>query len=791
MVSLPAGVRRYYAFGPFVIDPVRRLLWRDREIVPLTARAFDILLLLVERRQDVVDKDLLLSAIWGDTVVEEATAVRHISTLRKALHQRPHEHDVLVTIPGRGYRFVAEVDELDGLPPGLSAPFAVASNGHGRIADAVEVSEAFDDGGLPIQSTDKAGSSLSGAPSSVGNGTWSPRWRPPNLVLITGCAIAIVAGTLWTVGATRRPAGPQERELRQFTFDAGLPRDPTWSADGRSLAYTSDRGGNPDIWIQSVADPNPVRLTSTPGADWQPNWSRDGRWIAFRSERDGGGLFVVPSAGGTEQRMTTFGYGPKWSPDGTTVLFSSSPLRTGEVPRLYLTGVVQGSVRPLREELTQGYRTLHAGWHPDGRISIWGLHRQTGWTFITASLTAGPPIVSRLPPGVGEESAVTLGKFAWSPKGDYLYFEGTTEGVRNLWRVSVDRRSLAWTAEPERLTTSAAPESEMALSPDGTRLAFRASGEQTRFWSFPLDRDGTLSGRGEPLTSGEGRELQPSVSSIGDKLIYQAVRGSHRELRELSLIDRREHVLVSGTDDIEPAVWSRDGSRLGYIHRRPGTAGGATAAENVEFVVLRASGTEEARYRLAPQADTILRATDWAADGGSILGGCRPSGSQTLAVCLLDVRRAAPKATVVASHPQLNLFQPRFSPDSRWVTFMAVNPIEGGTSTVYVAAVAGGAWAPITEGRSFDDKPRWSADGRTVYYISNSGAFFNVWGRRFDPPSGQALGPPFRVTSFNSPRLMISPDRISSVGIAVAADRLVLPITEATGQLWVLESVHR
>jgi Tol biopolymer transport system component len=122
---------------------------------------------------------------------------------------------------------------------------------------------------------------------------------------------------------------------------------------------------------------------------------------------------------------------------------------------------------------------------------------------------------------------------------------------------------------------------------------------------------------------------------------------------------------------------------------------------------------------------------------------------------------------------------------------MAVNPVEGGTSTVYVVPAGGGMWTPITGGRSFDDKPRWSADGRTLYYLSNSGAFFNVWGRRFDPATGQALGEPFRVTSFNSPRLMISPDRISSVGIAVAAARLVLPITEATGQVWVLESVDR
>ena len=798
MVLLPDGARRrYYAFGPFVLDPVRRLLWRERLPVALTPRAFDLLLLLVDRRHEVVDKDVLLSAIWVDTVVEEATVVRHVSTLRKALHQRPTEHDILVTVPGRGYRFVAEVSELDELPPGLSTiqPLAPATNGHRHAADNGD-DAAVPGNEIPLGLTTEWPRSENAVPSAPVSSETDERptrtWpRTATLVLSLGSAAVILATTLWVVGTAQRPAGPSERQLRQFTFDAGVPRDPTWSPDGRSLAYTSDRGGNPDIWIQSVQHPNPVRLTSSPGADWQPDWSPDGRWVVFRSERDGGGLFVIPSEGGTEQRVTDFGYGPAWSPDGTTILFSSSPLRTSQIPRLYLTGLSQGTVRSVRGDLTRGFRTLHAGWHPDGRLSIWGLHQDTGWTFITAPPTSGPLVLSPLPPRFDDESGVTLGKFAWSPKGDRLYFEGTNEGVRNLWRVRVDRQSLAWTADPERLTTSAAPEAEIALSADGSQLAFRAYGEQTRFWSFPLGQDGTVAGRGEPLTSGEGRELQPSVSSMGDKLIYQAVRGTHRELRELSLVDRQEQVLVSGTDDIEPAVWSRDGTRLGYIHRRPNAGNLAAAAENAEFVVLRASGTEEARYPLTRRAETILRATDWAPDGSSILGGCRPGGSRTFAVCLLNEFRTAPRPAVITSHPELNLFQPRFSPDSQWVAFMAVNPVEGGTSMIYVVPAAGGEWRPITEGRSFDDKPRWSADGRTLYYLSNRGAFFNVWGRRVDPRSGRALGPPFRVTSFNSPRLMISADRISSAGIAVAADRLVLPITEARGQLWVLGSVDR
>ena len=116
--SSPADYRGLQ-FGPFVVDAGRRLLWRDGRLVPLTPRALDILLLLIDHRGEVVDKDTLLAAIWGSTVVEEATVVRHVSTLRKALHLRPDQHDVLVTLSGRGYRFVAPVTELEHLPVAL------------------------------------------------------------------------------------------------------------------------------------------------------------------------------------------------------------------------------------------------------------------------------------------------------------------------------------------------------------------------------------------------------------------------------------------------------------------------------------------------------------------------------------------------------------------------------------------------------------------------------------------------------------------------------------------------
>jgi TolB-like protein/DNA-binding winged helix-turn-helix (wHTH) protein len=100
-----------YEFGPFALDADKRLLLRDGVPAPLAPKALETLLALIEYRDRVVSKDELLQRIWGDTVVEEGGLTRNISILRKALGEKPDEHQYIVTVPGRGYRFVADVRE--------------------------------------------------------------------------------------------------------------------------------------------------------------------------------------------------------------------------------------------------------------------------------------------------------------------------------------------------------------------------------------------------------------------------------------------------------------------------------------------------------------------------------------------------------------------------------------------------------------------------------------------------------------------------------------------------------
>jgi TolB-like protein/DNA-binding winged helix-turn-helix (wHTH) protein len=103
------GSNRLYEFGPYRMHPVRNLLLRGSEPVPLTAKAFETLLVLIEHGDQVVSKEELMSRLWPDTFVEEANLAQHISMVRKALGETPQDRRYIITLPGRGYRFAERV----------------------------------------------------------------------------------------------------------------------------------------------------------------------------------------------------------------------------------------------------------------------------------------------------------------------------------------------------------------------------------------------------------------------------------------------------------------------------------------------------------------------------------------------------------------------------------------------------------------------------------------------------------------------------------------------------------
>src|SRR6185503_12403675 len=220
--------------------------------------------------------------------------------------------------PERRYQSIKEVAiEIDDLRREMNS--SVAEYSTPALSSAAIKSQARQDasGTLPAATTEVQSAASAEYPVDKIR-------RRKRTIAISAVAVIVIAiiGAVVLLSWQRSQVGqtPSLRTLARLTFDPGLQSEPTWSPDGKFIAYSSDQSGNFDIWIKPIGEGDPIQVTKSPDHDWQPDWSPDGQRLVFRSEREGGGLYVVPAFGGTERRISASGYRPLWSPEGSQIL---------------------------------------------------------------------------------------------------------------------------------------------------------------------------------------------------------------------------------------------------------------------------------------------------------------------------------------------------------------------------------------------------------------------------------------------------------------------------------------
>jgi TolB-like protein/DNA-binding winged helix-turn-helix (wHTH) protein/Tfp pilus assembly protein PilF len=216
-----------YRFGPFVLDPQRRTLSCDESPVPLTPKAFDVLLFLTQNPNRLITKDELLKAVWGDTFVEEGNLTQYISHLRKALADDSEDSRLIVTISRKGYQFTADVvvSEAADIPKRDAAQ--VLASGVSTPAIAVEA-KAGNGGSRTGTPTLQEVSTVPGAIPKPGN-----RWRIA-VVLSAIAIVLLVAGYIsWRSFGSAPPPKSEKIMLAVLPFQ-NLTGDPKqeYLADG-------------------------------------------------------------------------------------------------------------------------------------------------------------------------------------------------------------------------------------------------------------------------------------------------------------------------------------------------------------------------------------------------------------------------------------------------------------------------------------------------------------------------------------------------------------------------------
>ena len=345
-----------------------------------------------------------------------------------------------------------------------------------------------------------------------------------------------------------------------------------------------------------------------------------------------------------------------------------------------------------------------------------------------------------------------------------------------------------------QLTGGAGQDARMAVARDGKKVAFTTKAESIRIWSYKLDAGtGSITGTAEPVTdpsmagpvyaelAPDNRQLAYAITGVGTgrwELWTKDLLTGHAQLVARDNLDR-----------LDPK-WSRDGRRFAYYLGRQ--------------VEGRSESDRTVAVREVPSGDEMLLSTpgeqnvwphDWSRDGDSILvSWSRPEHGTVLTLWpLAAAPHADTQATLVAGDPKYRLWQGRFSPNGRWISFIAATAITSVVCVVPSSARNARAsdWTCLTDPGDWTDKPRWSADGKLLYVWRRQGAFFNVWALRFDDARGIAAGAPFQITHLDSPAHRIAADDLSIAEPSISGTRMTLPVAQATGSIWMLDNVDK
>lgn len=498
-----------YRFGPYRLHPAKRQLLGDGgEAVTLRGKSFDLLWHLLQNRGRPVGKSELLEALWPGMVVEENNLNQAVSTLRQALGDDAKTPAYVATLKGRGYQFVGEVSAVDDAASGAPSSASVAA----RVVPAIAV-----------------------------------------LVLLSAIAyFAVYRSPTPAIEGVPIVERFGDASLELVTDSSGSHTSPTLSPDGRMIAYVSDAGGVPQIWIKNLQRGDPIRITDGPYRARSPSWSPNDDQIIFtRSGPQGAGIFTVGTLGKPGPRqIVDFGAETKFSAADNAFVYT----------RGSTIWLAQNDGRDRRQinglPRSHGFAKRQPALSPDGN-AIAFIHAEEGplgnlWLIPTDGGEARQLTTPETAGGYANAPA-------WSPDGRYIVYSVNPEsGDEHLWRIDVD------TGDAAALTAGPGGASNPVLSRDGRRLAYTAT---RTIWR--LTRIDPQSGDRSSILESRTPVVLPEVSKDGKTIVYFSVTPSGM------------HVFTVGVDGSNPQqltfdepgentlpTWSGDGESILYYRGR-------------------------------------------------------------------------------------------------------------------------------------------------------------------------------------------------------------------------------
>ena len=691
--------KRFYAFNSFRLDPQQHLLLRAGEPVPLTPKAFATLLCLVQNSGRVIKKEELMQAVWPDAFVEEVGLARNISVLRKALGEGENGHRYIVTAPGQGYSFVAEVKELE---EGSPEPTAHSESGSSYVIEEEQNLGKQDE----VPALACATSSAEYILSEI------KRHRRRALLALTILIAAVVGVAFLYKLSKRKTFAPSVLKVTQLTT-TGKAYGPAISPDGKYVAYHTPGAGGSRLWIRQLATGSnaeviPLTKTSYQGLTFSP----DGNYLYYagnKADEHELALYQIPAPlGGVTRKLV----------NNVDNLFSLSP----DSPRVTF-------VRDERDLIVanldgSGERKLatrekpdffeSAAWSPDGKmIACFGWSKGPEWEIVEVAVESGA------------QKTVTrnwgnIQQVAWLPDGSGLVLLAADkqDSPTQLWQLTYPN------GEVRRITTDLHDYASLSLTRDGAALVMTQMSLTYNLWVMPQGD----AQRAHQITSASVFEgLSGLAWTPTGKIIYSSQASGQPEIWRVDADGSHQQQLTVdlGSDSLGLAA-SPDGRYIAFVSKRGGIWRANIDGSNPKqlasegFVPIFSPDSQWVYYRAHEAVWQV------SVDGGEsihLTGPCSFILDFSSDGKLIAYRDQATKKIGIASaegKEPIRIFErmptterrplPRWTPDGHALSYLTTR---GGVSNLWLQPIDGSPPRPLTDFKTgFIHYYAWSRDGK-------------------------------------------------------------------------------